>query len=106
MSTTTVPREQHTRTRDPETSHDAAAGITAGEFTELQAHILELLTVEASTDDELYDRYRRAGFPPRSPQRVRTARSELDVAGKVFDSGVKKPSALGKYLSIVWTVTR
>jgi hypothetical protein len=29
------------------------------------------------TDDEIYADYRRRGYPPRSPQRVRTARAEI-----------------------------
>lgn len=79
----------------PDTSERALR--TAGQRrADLYDAILRLLRVGGPmTDDQLHDAYRGAGYPPRSPQNLRTARAELVDHGVIRDSGKRAPSALG-----------
>lgn len=67
--------------------------------------ILRLLRVCGPlTDDQLAQAYRDAGYPPRSPQNLRTARSELVDHGAIRNTGRRAPSALG-HPARLWEVT-
>ena len=90
------------RSRDPETSWEVSE-LRDDVFHGIAADIYWLLAVAPSTDEELYDEYLARGFPARSPQRLRTARSELARQGYVKDSGERRPTKLGNK-SIVWAV--
>ena len=103
MSTPTVPIERHTRSRDPETSWSAAE-ISAANWSELKAAIVLIMATNGPlTDEELFDRYVSAGFPTRTPQRLRTARKELQLAGDVLLSDVLGRTR-GGYWSQKWVL--
>ncbi|TFD80682.1 hypothetical protein E3T54_02770 [Cryobacterium sp. Sr8] len=86
-STTTIPNlERRVRTNDPDTSWEAAASITVDALTDLQAWILAALTVKSMTDGELVDACLHSGRRA-TPQRVRTARKELVIQGRVEWTG-------------------
>ncbi len=101
--TTTI--ERHARTNDPITSKIAAGLLTEEDLSKLQQDLYKLLAAEPATHDRLYDRYRAADLPPRSPQRVRTAVREMvdgglvRAAGELGESGFHNPSQ-------VWEVAR
>lgn len=87
MNTITVPLERHVRSRDPETSWNAAA-IDPESWSELQTNIVTILRdVGPLIDEELHKEYKRRGMPRRSASRIRTARAELELTGVVADSG-------------------
>ena len=79
-----------TRQRDPQTSHDAGESITSADLSDLQAWILAALT-KPQTDNELvaaHEKAHKEGDPGRrTPQRVRTARKELELRQLVRFTG-------------------
>jgi hypothetical protein len=90
------------RSDDPTTSWHVAR-IDDRALSALQATILDLLEWPR-TDDELIDAYLAGGHPPRTPNRIRTARAELVSLALVRDTGKTAPSRYGNP-STVWTVT-
>lgn len=87
MNTSTVPNlERMVRSNDPDTSWEAAASIAADALTDLQNWILTTLTAKAMTDGELVDACLHSGRRA-TPQRVRTARKELVIQGRVEWTG-------------------
>lgn len=69
----------------------------------------EASTGRGLTDDEIYAEYRRRGYPPRSPQRLRTARKEItdprNIATPIFrDTEIDGTSELGNDAQ-VWGLT-
>lgn len=79
--------DRHVRKTDPGTSREAAAGIDEGEtlggISALQRHILTILRNNGPlTDEGIYELYCALGYPRRSPQRVRTARSEMTLGSR------------------------
>lgn len=101
--------ERRVRSRDPETSWVAAAGMPDEHITELQAWILVTLREKPLTDHELQGEHGAAVFArairPASPQRVRTARKELELQQMVKAvEGETRPTPSG-YQAQVWTVT-
>ncbi|MEQ6899250.1 hypothetical protein [Microbacterium sp. KR10-403] len=76
------------RASDPETSHEAA-DATAGSVATSQADVLAVLTdaLMPLTDAEIHS-YLKGKY---SPERVRSARRELEVQGRVRCAGVVKP---------------
>lgn len=75
--------ERRVRSRDADTSWIAAAGMSDEAITELQAWILVSLREKPMTDTELVDEHGAAVFTRQiraaSPQRIRTARKELEL---------------------------
>jgi len=90
------------RTVDPQTSVDAAAGVTDQGWTDLQSTILNLLREGPLTDEELIPKVWRVG-PYRTPQRIRTARKELTLRGVLRASNVTRIGRSG-YRATVWEV--
>lgn len=89
--------------RDP--SRMAHEQATIHGVSEVRAAILSLLAgLGPLTDDELHRRYLQAGYPPRSRQRIGTARHELAVAGKVREAG-RGRSDLGNTASLFEVVS-
>lgn len=78
-----APLETRVRSNDPDSSWEAAAGITVAENESLKDTIVRILRAEGPlTDDALYEAYlvdhrSRTKRTPRTAQRVRTARAEL-----------------------------
>lgn len=108
MSTTTVANlERRVRSRDPETSWVAAAGMPDEQITELQAWIMVTLRERPLTDHELQGEHGAAVFArtirAASPQRVRTARKELELQQLVKATGETRPTPTG-YQAQVWSV--
>ena len=76
----------HARTADPETSHQAAESVFG--MSDLQADLLRLFRqFGPMTDEQLIGRHDDAGMVSRTDSRIRTARHELEEAGKVEWSG-------------------
>jgi hypothetical protein len=99
-SSTTIPKTDPnmvTRSRDPQTSHDAGAEQTPFKTTPLMDDILSLFRVRGEmTLEELvlaYQEYQRA-FPDvvglNTEQSIRSRASELRVAGLLKDTGETK----------------
>ena len=86
------------------TSAEAAAGISAGALSELQAWVLANLREEPKTDSALVDAHLHSDLPTkRTPQRVRTARKELEKLGRVeWSGGLSKTPA--QYKTQIWRV--
>jgi hypothetical protein len=92
--------EAHARWGDPDTSHDAAESV--GALTATRAAILEVLdTYGPLTDEEIARLYQG---PRASPSGLRTRRSELVRAGKVYDTGQRRPLHSGRY-AVAWAST-
>lgn len=84
------------RDRDPDTSWNAAAQINTVSWSELQENILAILRDRGpSTDDEIFHEYMVRSLPRRTPQRLRTARQELTLAGAISESNVVGLSRYG-----------
>jgi hypothetical protein len=85
--------ERRVRSREAETSWEAAAisAEAAGSVRDFVLHALAL--GKPLTDDEIFAMYRAAGGT-RTPQRVRTAREEL-THPKVGDPLVKEHTVIG-----------
>ncbi|WP_053352232.1 hypothetical protein [Leucobacter musarum] len=91
---TLLPDEPERRSR-PDTSL-AALHTIGRRRAKLHAAIMHQLRVRGPlTDEQLVDAYLNAGNPPRSPQNLRTARSELARAGWIRDTGKRSTTALG-----------
>ena len=77
--------ERKVRSHDPETSWGAAVIGRSAEVSVLELVEFILARAEALTDEQIFDRYQRAGGK-RTPQRVRTARAQLTHEGIVIAS--------------------
>ncbi len=98
-----IHRDPAVRWSDPATSR-VAAEIEPVKLSALMATILELYDKYGPmTDDELGHRYRLAGHPPRTRQRLATTRGELVRLGHVRDSGASGRSALGN-AAVIWAL--
>lgn len=75
---------------------------TARQGRSIAAAVFALLRARPSTDDELVLAYQDAGYPPRTPQRIRSTRAELVKSGHVHQVG-RRASALGNPAT-VWGV--
>ena len=89
-----------TRQRDPQTSHDAGESITAADLSDLQAWILAALT-KPHTDNELVAAHLQAYFygeikSRATPQRIRTARKELELRQLVRFTGATGLTEFGR----------
>lgn len=98
------------RKTDPSTSKAAGKKATKTGTSELHNRIMFLFRtkVVGLTDDELIELYGiettgtlHCHWPKKSPQRIRTARSDLVKVGLLVDSGQTRTSALGNK-SVVW----
>lgn len=88
------------RNSDPETSHAAAASLSAKKIRESQRLIYDALRhYGPMTDEDMY--LRHSHWWTMSPSGARTRRSELVKMGKVRDSGRRETLASGRK-SIVW----
>ena len=81
-----------TRTRDPQTSHEADESTTEDNLSSLQRWVLVHLAKEPQTDDQLVAAHLTAYFYKEvavraTPQRIRTARKELELQGLVKFTG-------------------
>ncbi|TFD51993.1 hypothetical protein E3T46_07850 [Cryobacterium sp. Hh11] len=88
-----------TRTRDPHTSHEADT-IPADALSDLQTWIVAALTTPR-TDNELVALHLQAYFYREvtrraTPQRIRTARKELELQGRVRYSGYDGLTEFGR----------
>lgn len=89
----------HARRDDPDTSHEAAASVTA--LTATRLAILDVLDEWGpSTDEKIADLY---DGPQASPSGLRTRRSELVRAGKVYDTGRRERLRSGRFAA-VWAL--
>jgi hypothetical protein len=76
------------RATDPDTSHTAGANIAPEALSLLKQMILDVLTESGPlTHDEIHARCRQLGIR-RTPQRVRTATSDLVTLGRVKKSNL------------------
>ena len=96
-----------TRTQDPQTSHDADQ-IPADALSELQAWIMCALRETPRTDNELVTSHLQAYFYGEvsrraTPQRIRTARKELELQGLVKYAGYMDVTEFGRKTQ-KWTV--
>jgi hypothetical protein len=67
----------------------------------VQAAITEILLEKPRTDEEIFKAYITRGYPLVTPQRVRSARSQLVRLHKVRTTDTYRPTVLG-YKSTVW----
>lgn len=103
MNTTTVPLERHVRSRDPETSWDAAT-IDADKWTALLANVYAIVRdIGPATHDEIAAEYEQRGHPRVTPQRIRTACHDLVIGGardfgrtRQFDPAIRRSEQTGK----------
>lgn len=83
--------ERMVRSRDPETSWDAAESISDATLSELQSWVLVQLREDPRADHELViaaqEAWWRGELPQVSGQRVRTSRKYLELAGMVRATG-------------------
>jgi len=104
----TISLETAVRTWDPETSHEAAQSITAEDLNIVERTILRILTSEPMADHELFKVYELtralAPLPRVAPQRIRTIRKYLELAGFVEASGLYHLTDSGRRAR-VWQVT-
>lgn len=92
--------EAHARWADPDTSHEAAASVTA--ITATRRAILDVLeTFGPCTDEEIATFYRG---PRASPSGLRTRRAELVRGGHVYDTGHRGVLQSGRR-AVVWGLT-
>jgi hypothetical protein len=92
------------RSRDPATSHSAAASVTNANSARLRGLVLEFLTQKSMNDCELVKRLLAAN-PQYSPSGVRTRRAELVAAGKVRSSGLRQRLVSGRE-AIIWEISQ
>ena len=90
----------HSRATDPATSH-AAGEQPPARLSALLSDLLGLLGKGPGTHGEIEARYRAAGLPARTPQRIRTAVAALVRAGLVENTGQTRPTEYGRQ-AIVW----
>lgn len=92
----------HTRTTDPQTSHDAARSVS--KLTETYRLILEIFdTFGPMNDERLLLTWKASGLKQISDSGLRSRRSELVAQGKLEDSGDRWEMSSGRQ-SIVWKV--
>ena len=100
--------ERATRSRDPETSHEAGESITAAALSELQAWVMVTLREAVRTDEELVKAHSdavKAGMVRKvMPQRIRTARHELRLQRLVCFTGNFSETA-SKRRTRIWGLT-
>ena len=91
------------RSTDPATSHHAADALTTESVSATKERILEAYGANGPmTDEELCLRLAVVYDRPVSVSSIRTRRSELVVAGLVFDTGDTRPTCTGRQ-AIVWS---
>lgn len=95
--------ERYARSRDADTSWDAAASISEDTLNELESFVMVSLREFPKADHELVADARSAGFGV-TPQRVRTVRNGLVLAGFVEASGLFHLTETGRRAQ-VWMVT-
>ena len=92
--------ERRVRSNDPDTSWDAAQSITPGELSSLQRWILEQLFIGQATDQELTELHAEAATFDHvrtvTPQRIRTARKELERQGLLAATGATRLTNTGR----------
>lgn len=86
------------RNSDPPTSHAAAAAVTRSHGALEHRILIQFLTYQELTDDELV-----RCIPDRCEGTVKTARSRLKNAGALVPTGETRPSRHGVE-QIVWKV--
>ena len=91
----------HARGTDPETSHDAAAGITTNRLRESQKEVWALFRKYGPMDDRELVRLADKDGIRQSPSGLRTRRRELQTMGKVRDSG-RSARYEGNRKHIIW----
>ena len=100
--------ERATRSRDPETSHEAGDSITAAALSELQSWVMVTLREAVRTDEELVQAHAKAvkasGVRKATPQRIRTARHELRLQRLVCFTGDFSETAT-KRRTRIWGLT-
>jgi len=98
------------RTRDPETSWDAAGHQDETKADLIKGVIITLFKAYGPmTDETLVDRveayaWMHPGVPRVTPQNIRTRRKALQVAGQVQDTGRRAPTRAGA-TATVWAIT-
>lgn len=97
------------RFTDPDTSHAAAASLSADRMRETQRVIVEILDRFGPACDEDIATYSRqlaslGEAPQQSPSGLRSRRAELVAAGIVRDSGERAKTTAGRS-TIVWELT-
>lgn len=101
--------ERRVRSNDPDTSWIAAAGMADEQITELQAWVLVTLRDHPRTDTELVAEHGAAVFAREiraaTPQRIRTARKELELQRLVEKTGERRPTPTG-YQSAEWRAVK
>jgi len=98
------------RTTDPDTSHAAADSVDPTDAWDVKQWILFLLYSRPDTHESTLLRYRgmrvaKPDMPDVSDSGFRTRCSELVKAGRVRDSGKRKPLRSGRN-AIVWEIVR
>lgn len=91
------------RSTDPETSHEAAASISAEHIRMSQKAVLGLLQTFGSMTHEQMVTRRYGAHPIQSPSGIRTRCRELVRMGLIRDSGARQMLATGRK-AIVWEV--
>jgi hypothetical protein len=96
MSNLMLHSERFTRSRDPETSHDAGEQIGAEQWTVLLRNVYSIIyDLGPVTHDEIVTAYELRNHPRVTPQRIRTAVHSLVLGGaKDFDRVVSFPPAV------------
>lgn len=98
----TASLEQMVRSRDADTSWEAAASISPDVLNELESFVMVSLRESPKADHELVVDARSAGFLV-TPQRVRTVRKYLELAGFVEATGFFHLTDTGRRAQ-VWAV--
>jgi hypothetical protein len=97
------------RGSNPDTSWDAAAKQTTSKVERVQGAILDLLTrLGSQTHESLVEAYQGAAFlddsiPDVTPQSIRTRARALATAGRIVDTGERRPTKAGA-TAAVWRV--
>ncbi|MGZ4610444.1 MAG: hypothetical protein ACXV2H_09330 [Actinomycetes bacterium] len=89
------------RRGDRQTSHDAARSVNVPRSQDV---VLRLLEAYGPCTDEVLSWAASILNPGISPSRLRTARHELEVAGKVRDTGRTDVLRSGRH-AVVWALT-
>jgi len=96
--------EAHARRSDPETSHAAAASLSADRLRASQQEVLTIVRLDGPIHDERLVAIARTVGLAQSVSGLRTRRSELVALGLVKDSGQRVTLRSGR-ASILWCVT-
>jgi len=82
------------RKTDPATSHEAATSVSGEAMSETKKAIVNLLSIQSMTDDELFMRYFQGAelghWQHASQSGVRSRRSELVKSGVIRAKGFSK----------------